>query len=94
METIKALELSLLDAPSGEAFVLGDTPLPQSDLSNGFTVPLSKSLAVIAIPSTVTQKTVVRRDATPAEVKDINNTQASNALQVIIGPSADLLSKL
>lgn len=94
METIKALELLLLDAPSGEAFVLGDTPLPQSDLSDGFTVPLSKSLAVIAIPSTVTQKKVVRRDATPAEVKDINNTQACNALEVVIGPSADLLSKL
>ncbi|QLW74704.1 DUF4238 domain-containing protein [Citrobacter freundii] len=93
-ETIEALELILVDAPSGEAFVLGDTPLPQSDLANGFTVPLSKSLAVIAIPSTVTQKAVIRRDATPAEVKEINTTQADNALQVIIGPSADLLSNL
>lgn len=93
-EIIEALELSLVDAPSGKAFVLGDTPLPQSDLSNGFTVPLSKSLAVIAIPSTATQNAVTRRDATPAEVEDINTTQANNALQVIIGPSADLLSKL
>ncbi|MFB6328535.1 DUF4238 domain-containing protein [Pantoea deleyi] len=94
METIKALELSLLEAPLGEAFVLGDTPLPQSNLSNGFTIPLSKSLAVIAIPSTVTQKTVLRREATPDEVKDINKTQFNNALHVVIGPSAGLLSNL
>jgi hypothetical protein len=33
------------------ALVLGDTPLPQSDLGRGFSVPLSRSLAVLAVPT-------------------------------------------
>ncbi|HIE1453220.1 DUF4238 domain-containing protein [Serratia marcescens] len=95
-DVIKTLELCLLDAPSGEAFVLGDTPLPQSNLGLGFSVPLSKSLAVCATQaqSTITPTTVARRIANTAEVRAINGVQADNAAQVVVGPSVDLLSKL
>lgn len=93
-EIIKTMKLSLLDAPDDEAFVLGDTPLPQSNLAQGFSVPLSKSLAVKAIPSLNVQTTLHRRKATPDEVKVINQTQADNSRLVVIGPSAELLKTL
>lgn len=93
-DAIKKLKLCLLDAPPAEAFVLGDTPLPQSDLGLGFSVPLSKSLAVCAIPSSTAQITLDRRFASTAEVRKINCTQNDNAREVVVGPSAALLESL
>ncbi len=43
-EVIKRMDLCLLNAVPPMAFVLGDTPLPQSDLGHGFSVPLSQRL--------------------------------------------------
>lgn len=92
--TIEGMTLVLLDAPAGEAFVLGDTPLPQSGLQRGFSVPLSCSLAVQAMPAGTPQHTLARRPATPAEVRDINRAQADSAREIVIGPSAALLAGL
>ncbi|WP_244124242.1 DUF4238 domain-containing protein [Burkholderia gladioli] len=92
---LQPMELWLLDAPATEAFVLGDTPIPQSDLRQGFSVPLSRSLAVLACPAQTTpQKLLSRRSATTTEVRDINRTQNDNALDVVVGPSAALLATL
>lgn len=92
---LQPMELWLLDAPATEAFVLGDTPIPQSDLRQGFSVPLSRSLAVLACPAQATpQKLLSRRSATTTEVSDINRTQNDNALHVVVGPSAALLATL
>ncbi|MDR1076613.1 MAG: DUF4238 domain-containing protein [Xanthomonadaceae bacterium] len=93
-QLLQPMELWLLDAPATEAFVLGDTPIPQSELRHGFSVPLSRSLAVLACPAQATQKLLSRRNATAAEVKDINRTQNDNALHVVVGPSAALLATL
>jgi hypothetical protein len=93
-QAVQNLELHLLDAPVGAAYVLSDTPLPQSDLSRGFTVPLSRSLAVLAVPASTRQAALVRRAATAAEVDAINRTQNENALEVVVGPSAALLAGL
>lgn len=93
-DAIKRLELCLLDAPPTEAFVLGDTPIPQSDLGLGFCVPLSKSLAVCATQSMTAQTTLNRRLANATEVSAINRVQNNNALEVVVGPSAELLANL
>ena len=93
-QRFKQMELWLLDAPATEAFVLGDTPIPQSELQQGFTVPLSRSLAVLARPAQAVQTLLFRRNATVAEVRGINRTQSDNALHVVVGPSVALLAAL
>lgn len=91
---ISCMQLSLLDATPPSAFVLGDTPLPQTDLSRGFSVPLSKSLSVIATPAGFTKSPMIRRVATQQEVDKINRTQFENAFDTVVGPSAALLKSL
>lgn len=91
---LRQMELWLLDSPASEAFVLGDTPIPQSQLQSGFSVPLSRSLAVRALPTQSTQTLLSRRNATPAEVRDINRTQSDNSVSIVIGPSRALLAAL
>lgn len=93
-DAIQTLELWLVDAQPPEAFVLGDTPLPQDDLKGGFSVPLSRSLAVLAIPTVTVQSGLNRRAASRSEVKAINRWQSDNALEMIVGPSAELLESL
>jgi hypothetical protein len=88
------MELWLLDALATEAFVLGDTPIPQSELYQGFAIPLSRSLALLARPTHAAQMLLPRRNATLTEVRDINRTQSDNALHVVVGPSAALLAAL
>lgn len=93
-KTIERMELIILDVLPPNAFVIGDTPLPQSDLASGFSVPLSKSLAVLAIPTGSAQSTLKRRPADPDEVAQINRTQYENSAETVAGPSASLLAAL
>ncbi len=80
--------------PPSAAYVLGDTPIPQSDLRRGFSAPLSRSLAVIAAPASTPQAVLAWRAASAAEVSAINRTQSENTLEVVVGPSAALLAGL
>jgi len=73
--------------------VLDDTPIPQSDLHRG-SVPLSRSLAALAVPASTPQAVLARRAASAAEVAAINRTQSENTLEVVVGPSAALLAGL
>lgn len=91
---LQQMELWLLDAPATEAFVLGDTPIPQFELRQGFSVPLSRSLAVLARSAQAAQALLARRNATATEVRDINRIQSDNALHVVVGSSAALLATL
>jgi len=91
---LKKMEFTLVDAPAGSEFVLGDTPIPQQDLSHGFSVPLSKSVAVLAKPSTAGQTSMARRTATAAEVDAINKAQWENSLHVVVGSSKAVLGAL
>lgn len=92
-KAISRMELTLLDAPPGNFFVLGDTPLPQSELARGFEVPLSKKMALQARPSATPQTQVLRRPALPNEVATINRTQWNNSVDVTVGPSKLLLEE-
>lgn len=90
---IEGLELTLIDSQNPDAFILGDTPLPQDNLSSGFTVPLTKSLAVIAKPTSNPTNTIARRTATEPEIAEVNRTQSQNAAEIVIGPTAEILKK-
>lgn len=70
----------LLDASPTAAHVLGDTPIPQSDLRRGFSVPLSRSLAVLAVPTSTPQVVLDGCAVSAAEGALINRTQNENAL--------------
>jgi hypothetical protein len=92
--SLKLMDFALLDAPSGNTFILGDTPLPQDDLSRGFSVPLSKSVAVKTTPSASRKGAITRRQATAIEVKAINQIQWENSLNLVIGADIQLLKSL
>lgn len=83
--------VTILDAPSGASFVLGDTPFPPS-LGMGFTLPISSKIALRWDP---TQDEMLpdwtRRSASPFEVEKSNQVQADNSLRDLIAHSeADL----
>lgn len=86
------MDLSLLDAPDGCSFVLGDRPLPLRDLARGFDVPLSKNLAFQAKPTlAASPRSLQRRLASPEEVGEINQHQKNRAKDLLIGPSYSVL---
>lgn len=92
---IGAMDLDILDAPSGSSFVLGDRPLPLKNLGHGFSVPLSQRLAICARPpAALGAATQHRKVATPLEVAQINSEQAKRSKSVVIGPDAALLASL
>lgn len=86
------LSYEVLDAPVGSIFVLGDTPLAQSELSLGFVVPLSSSLAVRAFPSAA--PTISRRQASQQEVQDCNRGQWAMAKDIVVGADPAVLQGL
>jgi hypothetical protein len=91
---LSKMKFTLLDAPAGQYFILGDTPLPQSEAHRGFTVPLSKSVAVEALPASSAQAVIPRRQASTKEVIAINQTQWDNSLHIVIGPDSTAFQTL
>lgn len=84
-------QVTILDAPSGKSFVLGDTPFPPS-LGTGFTLPISSKIALRWDPAQDEMlPNWTRRSASPLEVDLSNQVQAENTLQDLIAHSeADL----
>lgn len=92
---LKHLSYEVVSAPSGVHFVLGDTPLPQSDLGRGFVVPLSKNVAVVACPANAPAgPTIGRRAASVQEVADSNRRQWEMAAKLVVGPDQASLTAL
>ena len=92
---LKHLSYEIIAAPAGLHFVLGDTPLPQSGLGQGFVVPLSKNVAVVA--STVSAPavpTIRRRAASVQEIVDSNRMQWQMAARIVVGPDQSSLTAL
>ncbi|GJE28782.1 hypothetical protein [Methylobacterium organophilum] len=87
-KAVKGLDVTLLDAPFGHGYVLGDCPVPVVDIGRGFDVPLSKGLALRAMPpATAGRQAWARRTATAREVTDINDGQRARARSVVIWPA-------
>lgn len=92
---LSSMDLVVLDAAPPSEFVLGDTPLPQSDLRQGFTVPISTTVALSFQPAKHSGlPTCTRRSATPAEVAASNQWQFDNALKITIGSDPAVLNAL
>lgn len=91
---IKLMDCRLLKAPAGANFVLGDQPFPAKDLADGFMIPLSKTLALEAKPSTSTKVSRCSAAATSSEVAASNERQALMATKLVIGPDRTALQLL
>ena len=89
-----SMDLTLLDAPPTNIFVLGDTPISQSGIGQGFSVPLSQSIAIKVVPANTIQKILSRRLAIICEVDQINKEQWENAAKIVIGPDPNILKTL
>lgn len=85
-------EVTILDAPMGTSFVLGDTPFPPS-LRLGFILPISSTIALKWDPAQGEMfPPWTRRLASSTEVAESNQVQADNTLRDLIAQSeADLL---
>ena len=94
--SIHGLDMILLDIRANEgAYVLGDTPIPQSALAGGFTVPLSKRLAVAAIQAhDGLPPQIRRRFATLEDIAYINRDQWNRHAALIVGESRAALKAL
>lgn len=93
-KAIETMDCRLLRAPVGAHFVLGDHPLPVGNMLNGFTVPLSRSLALEAQPPTGTTISRASATATIQEVEASNEQQALRAHELVIGPDRTTLDPL
>ncbi|MBX8827448.1 DUF4238 domain-containing protein [Ochrobactrum sp. SFR4] len=90
-QSIQEMDLVLIDAPTGYEFILGDNPLPNDKLGVGFTVPLSKAVALMAcICQDSDNPQRDRRGGTAAEVEKINLEQIGRS-KVAISSSKDIL---
>lgn len=88
------MDCRLLTAPTGIYYVLGDRPLPARDIARGFTIPLSKTLALEASPGLRSKGSRSSAAATAAEVEASNQAQAERAETMVIGPSREILTSL
>lgn len=79
----------------GGSFVLGDTPVPQDELANGFTVPLSKRVAVAASRAPQGERPQIERAwAEKDEIDFVNQAQWNRHARLIVGESREALLAL
>lgn len=88
------MELSLIDAQGSDHFILGDRPLPDFDMAKGFSLPLSKSIALRASKRLGEFQLPVRQVATSIQVGAVNLEQYDRSVDVVIGPDAAVLDAL
>lgn len=93
-EVILELGFTLLNISSRRSFILGDTPMNQSNLADGFMLPLSKSVALGVGPERNDNNGIERREATEIEIDNINQTQWDNAKLIVVGSNRDEFKKL
>lgn len=94
--SLDMFHMRVLDIRDGEGvFVLGDTPVPQDSLASGFTVPLSKRVAVAAWKPPIGERPRIERGwATQAEIDVVNQEQWDRHSQIIVGESRECLLAL
>jgi len=73
---VHPLTLLALTYAGYRGFMLGDTPIPQSDLHQGSSVPLPRALALLAHPVKAAQPLPSRCNVTATQVRDINPTHS------------------
>ena len=92
-EKLQTMDVIVHEVPTGSTFILGDTPIDQQQLLAGFTVPLSKALAVEFRPTTSTPK-MHYQTATATFVDSVQEDQYRMAVFNLVGPDKPLLESL
>ncbi|MBZ7927083.1 DUF4238 domain-containing protein (plasmid) [Ensifer adhaerens] len=83
-QCIYEMDLRLVDVPTGSEFILGSNPLPNEGLSFGFSVPLSKDVALLCTPpKNADEPARLRSVATPQEVEQVNLEQIARSEEAI-----------
>jgi hypothetical protein len=73
---------------------MGDTPVPDYELADGFSIPLTKSATAQFGSLASSGQAFSRRSATPTEIAAINQEQYNNSATHVIGPDASYLDSL
>lgn len=94
--SLNRFHMRVLDIREGEgSFVLADTPVPQDQLANGFTVPLSKRVAVAAWRAPESEPPQIERAwAEMSEITLVNQAQWNRHARLIVGESRGVLLAL
>lgn len=83
-KSIYNLDLDIIDVPDGCEFLLGSNPLSNESLSHGFTVPLSRHMALKARPPRIPMdRRRERRTASIFEVGEVNVEQIGRSNEAI-----------
>jgi Protein of unknown function (DUF4238) len=90
-KAIVVQNLFLLDAPEGTNFILSDRPLPLRELARGFSVPLSRKLAFVAVPADGSGVILSRRPTSTKHAQLVNHAQAQRTRSIVIGPDRAVL---
>jgi hypothetical protein len=92
-QDLTLMDITILESLGSPSYILGDTPIPDSDLAMGFTLPLGRTVAVRFSAATGNQS-FSRRVASPIEVAAINQEQYNNSVTHVIGPDPAYLNSL
>lgn len=94
--SLRQFHMRVLDIRDGDgSFVLADTPVPQDQLANGFTVPLSKRVAVAAWRAPKAELPKIERAwAEMDEITLVNQAQWNRHARLIVGESREALLAL
>jgi hypothetical protein len=90
----KTMDLLVLEITGAPYLIIGDTPIPDSELIHGFVVPLAKTAAVQFSPTSGSPPKYGRRAITAAEASAINQEQYNNSVTHVIGPDRLYLDSL
>ncbi len=89
-EKLETMEVIVHEAPEDSFFVLGDTPIDQEQLLEGFIVPLSKNFAVEFKPTETAPKLSYIK-STRQFVESVHEDQYRMAVFNLVGPDKQML---
>ncbi len=92
-EVFNRMDIEILESNRSPFFIIGDTPIPDSELAMGFIVPLAKIAAARFQPTNL-MPTFSRRAATSMEIAAINKEQYDNSATHVVGPDPAYLDAL
>lgn len=88
------MDLTVLEVGGMPNLIIGDTPIRDSDLALGFTVPLSKTAAAQFSPAAGSTPQFARKQMTAADAQAINQQQYSDSVTHVIGSDPVYLDTL
>jgi hypothetical protein len=94
--SLRQFNMRVLDIPDqAGSFVLSDTPIPQDQLAKGFTVPLSRRVAIAASQAPRGERARLERVFADAEeIAFVNQAQWNRHARLIVGESREALLAL